>query len=184
MKDLIAVGFSGKHRAAEVLGQLQDLDWEGKVELTDAVAVYRTDSGKLRIDQSVQPTMKQGGAIGGFLGAMLGALLAAPFTAGVSAAAAAATVGAGAASVGTIGAIFGAADAEDWKSDYGVPEDFVNQVGGMVQPGTSAVFAMVSTKDPKGVGERFRGYGGKVLRTTLTPSAAARVQKTLEGTTV
>ncbi len=86
MRDLIAVGFAGKHRAAEVLGQLEGLNWAGQVDLADAVAIYRTESGKLRVDESVQPTTGQGAAMGGLLGAMLGGILAAPFTAGVSAA--------------------------------------------------------------------------------------------------
>jgi uncharacterized membrane protein len=181
MRDLIAVGFAGKHRAAEVLGQLEALTWEGKIDLADAVAIYRTESGKLRVDESVQPTTKQGAAIGGLLGAMLGGILAAPFTAGVSAAAAAASVGVSAASFGGMGAVVGAADAEDWKAVYGVPEEYVTQVGGMVQPGTSAVLALVTVNDPHGVAEKFRGYGGTVLHTKLSPARAAKVQETLKA---
>ncbi|MGH7521909.1 MAG: DUF1269 domain-containing protein [Gemmatimonadales bacterium] len=184
MRDLIAVGFAGKHRAAEVLGQLEALNWEGKVDLADAVTIYRTESGKLRVDESVQPTTKQGAAIGGLLGAMLGGILAAPFTAGVSAATAAAAVGVGAAGFGGAGAVIGAADADEWKAVYGVPEDYVKQVGGMVQPGTSAVLALVAVNDPYGVAEKFRGYGGTVLKTTLTPGRAAKVQETLKAPNV
>jgi uncharacterized membrane protein len=179
MRDLIVVGFDGKHRASEVLGQLQTLDEDWTIDLDDAVAVYRTDDGKLRIDQSVQPTSKQGGALGGLFGGLLGALIAAPFTAGVSVAAAAAAVGVGALGLGTIGAAAGAADASSWKEDYGVPESFVAQVGGVVRPGASAVFAVIRTGDPVVVAERFRGYGGTVLRTSLNPDQAAKVQRTI-----
>ena len=179
MQDLIVVGFDGKHRASEILGQLQTLDEDWTIDLDDAVAVYRTDDGKLRIDQSVQPTSKQGGAVGGLLGGLLGAIIAAPFTAGVSAAAAAAVVGVGALGFGSIGAVAGADDAADWKDDYGVPEDFVKQVGGVIRPGASAVFAVIRTGDPVVVAERFRGYGGTVLRTTLTPQQADKVQQTI-----
>ncbi len=181
MRDLIAVGFPGKHRAAEVLGQLEGLNWAGQVDLADAVAIYRTESGKLRVDESVQPTTGQGAAIGGLLGAMLGGILAAPFTAGVSAATAAAAVGVGAASFGGAGAVIGASDADEWKALYGVPEDYVQQVGGMVQPGTSAVLALITVNDPHGVAEKFRGYGGTVLKTRLDPVQAAKVQQTLKA---
>ena len=180
MRDLIVVGFPGKHRAAEVLGQLQDLNEQWTIDLADAVAVYRTDDGRLRVDQSVQPTTAEGGAIGGVLGALLGGLLAAPFTAGVSAAAAATAVGVGALSGGSLGAVAGAIDAADWKDEYGVPDEFVRQVGGVVQPGTSAVFALIRTEqDPVVLAKRFSGYGGTVLRTSLTPEKAARVQETI-----
>jgi uncharacterized membrane protein len=179
MRELIAVGFTGKHRATEVLGQMQDVDALGMIDLSDAVTVYRTKDGRLRLDQSIQPTPTEGGAIGGLLGAMLGGLLAAPFTAGLSTAAAASAVGVGAVGMGSFGAVAGAIDADDWKTTWGVPEDFVKQVGGMVQPGNSAVLALVGAQDPDAVIERFRGYGGTVLRTTLTESEAAKVRQKL-----
>jgi uncharacterized membrane protein len=181
MRDLIAVGFPGKHRATEVLEQLQALDWKGKIDLKDAVAVYRTENGRLRVDSSVQVTGKEGGVAGGLLGALLGGILAAPLTVGASAAIAAGAMVAGAATFGTVGAFVGAADAEDWKATWGVPEEFVQEVGGMVQPGTSAVFAQIETSDPRGVVERFRGSGGTVLRTSLKPAAAQKVQATIAG---
>ena len=179
MRDLIVVGFEGKHRASEVLGQLQGLNDAWTIDLDDAVAVYRTDDGKLRVDQSVEPTGKEGGMAGALFGGLIGALIAAPFTAGISTAAAAAAVGAGALSLGTIGAAAGDDDATTWKDAYGVPDDFVKQVGGLLQPGESAVFAVIRTTDPVAVAERFRGYGGKVLRTTLTAEQASKVQQTI-----
>ena len=52
-QNLIAVGFSGAHRAAEVLSELLKLDDHWVIELKDAVAPYRTDDGQLRIDQRI-----------------------------------------------------------------------------------------------------------------------------------
>ena len=117
MQDLIAVGFPGIHRAAEVLDRAQALDAEATIDLADAVAVYRADDGRLRVDRSVQPTSREGAALGGLMGALLGGVLAAPFTAGVSAAAAAAALGAGALGFGTVGAAVGSTDASEWKAD-------------------------------------------------------------------
>ena len=59
-ENLIVVGFPGKHRASEVLGQLEQVTYDWALELKDAVAAYRTDDGRLRVDQSVQPTTKEG----------------------------------------------------------------------------------------------------------------------------
>ncbi len=87
--------------------------------------------------------------------------------------------GAGALAVGVPGAVIGADDAETWKDTYGVPEDFVRQVGGMVQPGQSAIFVMVDAKNPDQIVERFRGHGGTVLRTTLPPGQAEKLQQLL-----
>ena len=47
----------------------------------------------------------------------------------------------------------------------------------MVQAGQSAVFVLARAADPKAVAEQFRGYGGKILRTTLPQEAADKFQK-------
>jgi uncharacterized membrane protein len=72
---------------------------------------------------------------------------------------------------------FGAAG----KEAYGISEEFVQEVGGMIRPGGSALFALVRTGDPEGLAEHFRGYGGTLLRTRLPAEAAARVQGVLSG---
>ena len=177
MAELVVVGFEGKHRAAEVLDQLEVLNAYWTIDLKDAVAVYRTDDGKLRYDRSVQPTTGEGAAGGLLLGGMIGALLIAPFTGGLSAAATAAAIGTGAATLGFTGAAIGAEDAASFKEDFGISDEFVSKVGGMVQPGQSAVFVLARVSDPKVVEEQFRGYGGKVLRTTLPKDAAVRFEK-------
>lgn len=177
MAELVVVGFEGKHRAAEVLNQLEELNANWAIDLKDAVAAYRTDDGRLRIDSSVQPTPGEGAAGGALLGGMIGALLAAPFTGGLSAAAAAGAVGTGAAIFGTTGAAIGATDADDYKQQFGISDEFVSEVGGMVQPGQSAVFVLAKTSTPKAVAEQFRGYGGKVLQTTLSADSAAKFEK-------
>jgi uncharacterized membrane protein len=177
MAELVVVGFEGKHRAAEVLDQLEVLNDLWAIDLKDAVAIYRTDDGRLRFDRSVQPTTGEGAAGGALLGGMIGALVMAPFTAGISAAAAAAAIGAGAATFGLTGAVIGADDAASFKEDFGISDEFVKQVGGMVQPGQSAVFVLARASDPKTVAEQFRGYGGKVLRTTLPSDAATKFEK-------
>lgn len=183
MAELMVVGFEGKHRAAEVLNQLQELDWSYELDLKDAVAVYRTESGTLRLDQSVQVTTKEGAAYGAMLGGLIGGALLAPFTAGASAAAAATAVGAGFFTGGVTGAALGGEDANTWKKSYGISDEFVEQVGGMVQPGQSAVFVLAAAKNPVAVAEKFRGYGGKVLRTTLPKPVATEFEKLMTPAT-
>ena len=87
------------------------------------------------------------------------------------------------ASVGarTLGAAGGALDADWWKDSYGIDEDFVKEVGALVLPGDSAIFALLRSADPEYVAEQFRGYGGTVLRSTLTPEQTAKVQAVLDG---
>ena len=154
--NLMVVGFHGKHRASEVLGQVEQLTYDWSLQLKDGVAAYRTDDGRLRIDQSIQPTTKEGAGYGVFIGSMIGALLAAPFTGGLSAAAAATALGAGAATAGSIGGAIGYEDADTFKREYGISDEFVKEVGGLIQPGDSAVFAVVHWQS--------RADGGEVPR--------------------
>ena len=180
MADLIVVGFDGTHRAAEVLDQLQRLNADIAFDLHDAVAAYRSRNGTLRVDQSMHLTTKEETAWGGVLGAFVGALLALPVVALVGVPAAAAALGISGAALGaTGGAAMAFDDVTAWRDTHGISDDFVKEVGGMVQPGSSAVFALVRAADPAAFAERFRGYGGRVLRTTLPPEQTRALQETL-----
>jgi len=177
MAELIVVGFKkDMYRASEVLNTLQEMNDNWVVDLNDAVAVYRDYKGKLRVDQSYQATTAEGAGWGALVGGMLGALIAAPFTGGASVAA---VLAAGSISGAAFGAAVGAVDAESWKEDYGISEDFVQRVGTMIQPGDSAIFALLRTLDPDMVAAQFKGYGGTILRTTLTDWQKDRVEATL-----
>src|SRR4051794_16403554 len=181
MSELIVVGFHGKHRATEVLDQLQQLDETWAVDLKDGVAAYRRENGKLRVDQSLGFTGAEGAGFGGVMGLILGALFMVPFTAGASTAVAAAAIGGSAATMGIVGGVAGFDDATDWKERFGISDGFVERVGGMIQPGDSAVFALLDSSDPEQVAHHFAHYGGTVLRTTLKPADAARLRETLRA---
>jgi len=183
MAELIVVGFKkDMYRASEALNQVKDLNQSWALDLSDAVAVYRDYDGKLRVDQSYQMTTGQGAAWGGLFGGLIGALLAAPFTAGASAGIAAAALATGSLSGVALGASLGAIDAESWKEDYGISEDFVQRIGAMVQPGDSAVFVLARGVNPDQVAQAFRGYGGTVLRTNLNEKQRTRIEETLHAT--
>lgn len=183
MSTLIVVGFKkDMFRASQVLSELVDMNYDWTIDLYDAVAAYRDYNGNLRMDASVQPTTGEGAAVGGLLGSLVGLTLgaiAAPVTAGASAVAA--TVAAGAVSGGVLGAAGGALDATWWKEDFGIPNDFVQQVGAYVQPGDSAIFALLRSANPTVVAARFSEYGGVVLSTTLTPEQSKQVEQILNG---
>jgi len=182
--ELIVVGFKkDMYRASEVLNQLQALNDDWVVDLRDAVAVYRDYKGKLRVDQSYQMTTGEGAAWGGLWGLLIGATLAIPFTAGASAAAAAGAVAAGAVGGTAIGAGAGAADASSWKDEVGISDDFVKRVGALIQPGDSAIYAILRVGNPDVVAEQFKGYGGTILRTTLSRDQQAKVEKVLAAGT-
>src|SRR5215469_2263018 len=167
------------YRASDVLNQLQRMNEDWAVDLHDAVAVYRDNNGKLRVDQSFQMTTGEGAGWGGLWGSLIGATLAIPFTGGASAAVAAGTMAAAAAGGAAVGAAGGAIDASWWKDEFGIPDDFVKQVGAMIQPGDSAVYALLRTANPDAVANQFRGYGGTILSTTLSRDQQKKLEDVL-----
>jgi uncharacterized membrane protein len=181
MAQLIVVGFKkDMFRASTVLNQLESMHYDWAVDLHDAVAVYRDSNGKLRVDSSYQMTTREGAAYGGLIGSLIGLTLvaAAPLTGGASAVAAG-TLAAGAAGGAALGAGAGALDAAWWKDEFGISDDFVKQVGAMIQPGDSAIFALLRTANPDKVAEQFRGYGGTILSTTLSRDQQKKLEDTL-----
>jgi uncharacterized membrane protein len=184
MYDLIVVGFHNQFRAAEVLNELWWMNDEWVVDLDAAVAVYRDRRGNVRYQQIVAPTVGAGFAWGRLSGSLVGALLAAPFTA-------AARGVVGTASVAPRIAVE-ALDVEWWKEEFGISDSFVVGVSRMIESGNSAIFAWIQsgepnivpwiqTGDPEMVVQRFRGLGGKVLRTTLTSDQSAKLNGMLVG---
>ena len=172
--ELMVIGFEGKHRAAEVLSKVEAMNLSFGIDLQDAVSVYRTRNGRLRVDQSWEQTTKQGAAWGAVVG-LIGAALLAPFTVGATTLVAA--------TLGVTGAALGADEADTWKKHYGISDGFVKDVGRMVPPGHSAVFVLARTSDPAAVAEGFRGYGGTILRTSLSPEVAAKFQQVMTPVT-
>jgi uncharacterized membrane protein len=180
MAELIAVGFQGTRRAAEVLDQLEMLDSIWAIELKDAVAAYRADDGRLHIHKSLHLTTKEESIRAGALGALIGALLLSPVAAVIAVPLGSTWVGLSGAALGaTAGAAVGH-DEATMRERYGISEEFVKQVARMVQPGHSALFALLRAADPDVVVEQFRGYGGTILRTTLGGEAAHTLQAVLD----
>jgi uncharacterized membrane protein len=181
MSNMIAVGFPGEHRAAEVLDQLLHLQERSWFELEDAVAVRRTRRGHLRVEHSLTPTSLQGAAFGAAIGAILGAIVAAPLTlaatAGIGATAVALNAGLG----GIVGGGVGAEDARIDKNDHGISEETVKKIGKMLTPGSSALFLLGRAVDPKAVAEHFRGYGGKVEYSTFSLQKTAQIQRIIRA---
>jgi uncharacterized membrane protein len=181
MAQLIVVGFKkDMFRASTVLNQLESMHYDWAVDLHDAVAAYRDNNGKLRVDSSVQMTTREGATFGGFIGSLIGLTLVAtaPLTGGASAVAAGA-LAAGAAGGAVLGAGAGAIDAAWWKNVFGISDDFVKQVGAMIQPGDSAIYALLRTANPDKVAEQFRGYGGTILSTTLSRDQEKKLEDVL-----
>ena len=168
MSELVVVAFKGdKFRASDALDKLRELDFKWVIDLEGAVAMYRDYDSALHLRQSPELTNGEGLAWGGIWGSLIGAILAVPFTGGASAAAAAA-LATGALAGSAVGGTVGALDASWWKKDFGLDGTFIQDVGALLRPGDSAIFALIDTSEPDALAEQFEGFGGTVLRSSLS----------------
>jgi uncharacterized membrane protein len=78
-----------------------------------------------------------------------------------------------------IGAGLGALMGKITKS--GIDKQFQDQVRGLLQPGTSALFLMVEKVTPDKAIEAMSKYGGTVLKTSLSKEGEAELQDALHG---
>ena len=181
MEDFVVIRYKNEYAAQENMNTLRLLHDDWVVDIHDAVAVARDANGKLHIQDSYKATTQEGAGWGVLLGTVLGGLALAPFTGGLSAAAAAGAVAVGAVSGATMGGLTGAMVASDQKEYEGLSEEFVSEVSDSIARGQSAIFALVESHNQERVANYFRGTGGKIIRTNLSPAEQARVQQILAG---
>jgi uncharacterized membrane protein len=65
----------------------------------------------------------------------------------------------------------------------GIDKQFEDQVRGMIQPGTSALFLMVEKVTPDKAIDAMSKYGGTVLKTSLSKQGEQELQEALHGGT-
>jgi uncharacterized membrane protein len=157
---LWAIGYDDMGRAAQVLKELIMLSEKHCLVLLDTAVVVRYPDGSLTLDGEsfVTVTSPRRHTIASFLAGL--ALGAPPLTG--------AAVGAVLRGTGT------AASAA-----VGIGEDFVNEVGLLMKPGTSALFVLDQEGDMEAILQGIRGLGGTVLKTTVDLTRAKLIQSTL-----
>ena len=160
MADLVAIGYQDETTASLAAEEVKRLSAELIIE-PDAVAVIvRDKEGKYHTHTSHH--MVGGGATWGmFWGLLFGMLFFIPVL-GMA-------VGAG------MGALMGKV------TKSGVDKAFQDQVRGLLQPGTSALFLMVEKVTPDKAVDAMSKYGGTVLKSSLSKEAEAELQDALHG---
>ena len=158
MSNLIAVAYDDVETASSVLRELSALGVEHAITLDDAVIVEHRPDGKIKLHQTAKPAAA-GAAGGGLWGGLIGLLFLAPFL-GMA-------VGA---------AVGGAAGA---AMDVGVDDKFMKHLGEDLRPGSAAVIVLVRQSTPDKVLPRISPYGGRVIHSSLSDEAEARLRDAL-----
>lgn len=158
MSTLIVVDFDNQYKANEVLLELLKLQREHLLDLEDAAVVVRTQDGKIKINQTQDLTLT-GALSGGFWGLLLGLIFFNPLLGWAA------------------GLVAGAISGK--FTDIGIDDSFIKELGETLAPGHSAIFTLVRQATPDKVLEEISGYGGKVLRTSLSKEDEAKLQEAL-----
>ena len=160
MSDLIAIGYPDETTAEAAADEARQLAKDLIIE-PDAIAVIVRDA-KGDYHVHTRHHLVGGGATWGmFWGLLFGLLFFIPVL-GMA-------VGAG------MGALMGKI------SKSGVDKAFQDQVRGMLQPGTSALFLMVEKVTPDKAVEAMSKYGGTVIKTSLSKEGEQELQDALHG---
>jgi uncharacterized membrane protein len=161
MSNLVVIGFQDEHTAFDMRATLAKLQKEYLIDMEDVVVVTRNEKGKVKLHQAVNLTAA-GAAGGSFWGMLIGMIFLNPLLG--------AAVGAGS------GAISGA------LTDIGIDDKFMKELGGTLQPETSALFVLVRKSTPDKVLERLEEFKGKgtILKTSLSKDSEDELKAVLE----
>ena len=160
MADLIAIGYPDQATAEAAADEARRLAQDLIIQ-PDAIAVIvRDNDGSYHVHTN-HHVVGGGATWGMFWGLLFGLLFFVPVL-GMA-------VGAG------MGALMGKV------TKSGVDKAFQDQVRGLLQPGTSALFLMVEKVTPDKAVEAMSKYGGTVLKTSLSKEGEADLQDALHG---
>jgi len=157
--NLTVIVFDDEHKAEEARKKLLNLRRKGSIDLEDVVVVVKEQDGTARYHQ-MHGQARKGGLAGSITGLIVGSILLSP------------AIGA------VLGAIAGAVSASLY--DVGIEDRFMTDLTRKFKPGCSALFTLVRKADIERVGESFRGFGGKVLVSSLGEEHEAAIQALLD----
>ena len=160
MSTLIAIGYPDETTATAAGDEAERLAKDLIIQ-PDAIAVIRRDvNGHYHVTTN-HHAVAGGTAYGMFWGLLFGMLFFIPVF-GMA-------VGAG------LGALMGK------MTKTGIDKQFQEQVRGLIEPGTSALFLMVEKVTPDKAVEAMSKYGGTVIKTSLSKEGEKELQDALHG---
>jgi len=172
MSELVCIAFKDSSTADRVLNELRAMENEYVLDLEDAVIVVRDMDGKVHLKQCVDVfggATKHGVALGVLWGGLMGLLFMNPLAGLLGSIAG----GAGA------GAVTTAANEYGLLSDYGIPDQFIKDLGSTITRGTSAIFLLIRSADQDKLLAGFSRYEGTILKTSLSKDQEEKLRAAL-----
>jgi uncharacterized membrane protein len=172
MSELVCIAFKDSSTADRVLNELRAMEKNYVLDLEDAVIVVRDMDGKVHLKQCVDVfggATTHGVALGVLWGGLMGLLFMNPL---------AGLIGSIAGGAGG-GAMTTAASEYGLLSDYGIPDNFIKDLGGTITRGTSAIFLLIRSADQDKLMASFSRYEGTILTTSLSKEQEEKLRTAL-----
>jgi uncharacterized membrane protein len=154
---LIVAAFQDENAADQALKELKSAQKQKLIDIQDAAVIRRDEKNKLHIKETADPGGGKGAAAGGVIGAVVGLIGGPP---GV-------IVGA------SVGALVGGVTAK--VIDSGIPDDRLEKIGEGLQPGTSAIVAIIEHRWVGDVEKQLANAGADVLTEALRADIAEQL---------
>ncbi|HWF60925.1 MAG TPA: DUF1269 domain-containing protein [Nitrospira sp.] len=172
MSELVCIAFKDSSTADRVLNELRAMETEYVLDLEDAVIVVRDQDGKVHLKQCVdvfEGSTKHGVALGVLWGGLMGLLFMNPL---------AGLLGSIAGGAGG-GAMTTAASEYGLLSDYGIPDNFIKELGSTITPGSSAIFLLIRSFEEDKLLAGISKYEGTILKTSLSKEHEEKLRTAL-----
>jgi uncharacterized membrane protein len=161
MSTLIAITYDKEQTGYDALDKLGELQKMQLIQLADAAVAVKDEKGKVKVKQTLENQVSGTAALwGGFWGLLIGLLFLAPIFWGLMGA--------------LLGFIMGKA------GDIGLDNKFIKEVGDSLDPGQSALFALVVEATTDKVLDEMKAFGGTVYQTSLSKEDEEKLKKALE----
>jgi uncharacterized membrane protein len=160
MATLVAIAYPDEVTAEAAQKRVEELEQDLIIQADQVAAIRRDMDGKYHATTTHGGASAGSGAVwGGFWGFLFGLIFFIPF-AGLA-----------------IGAAFGALSGH--FGEKAIDKEFQEQVRDQVQPGTSALFMIIEKATPDKAIAALKGYGGTVIKTSLSDEDTAKLQEAL-----
>ena len=161
MSTLVVLTYDDQETGRQVLDELGNLQKMQLLTLEDAALAVKNDKGKVKVTQTLEKQATGTAALwGGFWGLLIGLFFVFPILWGLFGA--------------LMGGLFGKA------ADLGIDNKFIKEVGESLEPGGSAVFALVVEATEDKVLDDLSKYGGHVYQTSLSEEDEELLKQALE----
>jgi uncharacterized membrane protein len=152
---MFAACFSNETQAGEALKDFQTMHKQGSIDLIDAVVVVRGTDGKVKFEETADPSGKKWAKRGAIAGGIVGLIFPPSIIAS---------------------AVVGGAGGGIWGKirDKGFKDEDIKALGEDLEPGTSAIIAVAEDRVVEQLEAGLAGYE-KIIHHALSAEAATQV---------